>query len=79
MNFREIKKESKLSLHRHLFISILVCFVVTLIISNGYKFNTTSHINPINSVPDSITRVFIDTNNIYTIEDFAKRTKYIKV
>ena len=75
MDFKKIKKESRLSLHHHLFISILVCFVVTLIISNGYKFNTTSHISTNDPVTNSITRVFIDTNNIYTIENFAKRTK----
>ena len=80
MNFRSIKKDARKSLKHHLFISILVCFVVTIIVSSGYKFNTSGHVSSNDPVTNSITRVFIDTNNFNTIEKFVKRTSvYTKI
>ena len=70
MNFKNIKKEARHSLKYHFFTSILVCFVVTLIISNGYKFNTAKQINN-ETISNSITMNVLDTNNLNTIEDFV--------
>ena len=75
MSFKLIKREAKKSLKYHLFISILVCFITTLVISNGYKFNTSLGINTSDPLTHSITKVVIDTNNFNTIEKYAKRTR----
>jgi len=75
MNRKEIKRKAKSVVKYHIFVSILVCFVVTLIISNGYKFNTSIHVNSNDSLTNSITKVFIDNNNINIIENITKRTR----
>ena len=73
MNFKDIKKEARKSLKYHFFTSVLVCFVVTLIISNGYKFNTAKQIDN-ETISNSITMNVLDTNNLNTIENFIKNT-----
>lgn len=73
MNIRSIKKDARKTLKRHLFISILVCFVVTLLVSNGYKYNT-SRISSDDKISSSITRVLLDTNNFNAVEKFVKNT-----
>ena len=78
MSSRDIKKSARNSLKHHIFISILVCFIVTFIISNGYKFNTTVQFSSNNGINNSITNVILDTNNLNTIENFVKNTKLHK-
>lgn len=73
MKIDSIKKDARKALKHHLFISILVCFVVTLLVSNGYKYNT-SYISTDDKVASSITRVFFDTNNFNSVEKFVKNT-----
>ena len=73
MNFKGIKKEARHSLKYHFFTSVLVCFIVTLIISNGYKFNTAKQIEN-DTISNSITMNVLDTNNLNTIENFIKNT-----
>ena len=70
MDLTSIKKGAKKKLKYHLFISILVCFIVTLVISYGYKFNTVNYINNDNFIPSSIKRSFMDTNNFDTVKRF---------
>lgn len=74
MNYRVLKKNSRDSLKYHLFISILVCFISSLIISNGYRFNTTIGNYSNDSITKSITKVFLDNNNINFFEIIFKRT-----
>ena len=75
MNIKEIKKASKKTLSFHLFNSILVCFIITLLISNGYKFNTTKNLVSIdNQINNNVGRSIIDTNNLDAIDRFIKRT-----
>ena len=78
MSSRDIKKNARNSLKYHIFISILVCFIVTLIISNGYKFNTTIQFSSNNKINNSLTNVILDTNNLNAIEIFVKNTESYK-
>ncbi len=73
MDISSIKKDAKKSLKYHLFISILVCFIVTLVVSNGYKYNS-SYISSDDKISSSITRVVFDTNNFNAVEKFIKNT-----
>ena len=74
MNYRIIKKNARNSLKYHLFISILVCFITSFIISNGYRFNTTLSNYGNDPITKSITKVFVDNNNINFIEFLLKKT-----
>lgn len=78
MKLKKLKKRAKNNLKQHLWHSIIVCFIVTTVISGGYKYNTIGNIKENDRVV-SIENDFKGTNNFNIIENVLKKTKITNV
>ena len=78
MKLIELKKRAEKNLKGHLWRGIIVCFIVTTVLSGGYKYNTIDNIKESEQVVN-ITNDFKGTNNFNVVENLIHKTKISNV